>query len=591
VIKILHRERAGDPAAAHRFLQEARTATQIKHSNVAILYDYSQLPDGSFYMVWEHIEGEDVGQRLRRDGPLPVAVAVDLAIQALRGLGAIHAAGVIHRDVSPDNLMIRGDGRGRYQLKIIDLGLAKDLAAAANFEITQAGMFVGKLRYCSPEQARASEGVTIDHRSDLYSLGVVLYEMICGLPPYDSESQHGFVLKRLSEDPLPLRTRNPAVRVPRELDQVVERALARDREDRFPDAVAFIHALARVGDTLRDAATREVQAAPRLPPPSPGRTAPVRGPAKELSREERLDLLAQIDRAAKKVGDRQRLEEETSGREAQIAEAETLLQGYLAQGKHALAVFAFETLLELQPGHPRRADYQNRLAQLGDLTGRRKRAGEAVAAGREALLRGDMPLARVKLETAEAEDFAGDATAGLRHELAATEASEARQGERESYRRRFEELLEAGRVDEAERMLHSLPPVEANKVTLDGYRTQLAEARVRFRDADILERHERRYRERLQARDWSGARDAVRELGQALPSSSRPGEMFEELSRLEQGVRRREAVEQGLRTVESFIAQSKPLEAETALKVLTQLDPQNPNLRRLERQVQALWQS
>ena len=224
MIKILHRDRAGDPGAAHRFLQEARTATQIKHSNVAILYDYSQLPDGSFYMVWEHIEGEDVGQRLRRDGPLPVAVAVELAIQALRGLGAIHAAGVIHRDVSPDNLMIRGDGRGRFLLKIIDLGLAKDLAAAANFEITQAGMFVGKLRYCSPEQARASEGVSIDHRSDLYSLGAVLYEMICGLPPYDSESQHGFVLKRLSEDPLPLRTRNPAVRVPRELDQVVERA-------------------------------------------------------------------------------------------------------------------------------------------------------------------------------------------------------------------------------------------------------------------------------------------------------------------------------------------------------------------------------
>src|SRR5687768_11043734 len=150
VIKILHRDRAADPASAQRFLQEARTATQVKHPNVAILYDYSQLPDGSFYMVWEHIEGEDVEQRLRREGPFPQALAVELAIQALRGLGAIHAAGVIHRDVSPDNLMIRGDGRGRYQLKIIDLGLAKDLAAAANFEITQAGTFVGKLRYCSP---------------------------------------------------------------------------------------------------------------------------------------------------------------------------------------------------------------------------------------------------------------------------------------------------------------------------------------------------------------------------------------------------------------------------------------------------------
>src|SRR5688572_7574459 len=186
VIKILRHDRSEDPNAAQRFLQEARIATQIKHPNVAILYDYSRLPDGRFYMAWEHVDGEDVGQRLRREGVFPLLLAVEMAIQALRGLEAIHGAGVIHRDISPDNLMMRKDAKGRAQLKIIDLGLAKSLAVDAG-EITQAGMFMGKLRYCSPEQAGSLKGAPIDHRTDLYSLGTVLYEMVSGMSPFDSE--------------------------------------------------------------------------------------------------------------------------------------------------------------------------------------------------------------------------------------------------------------------------------------------------------------------------------------------------------------------------------------------------------------------
>ena len=130
VIKILRADRATDPHALQRFAQEARIATQIKHPNVAILYDFSRLPDGSFYMVWEHIEGEDVGTCLRHRGPFPVPLAIELGIQALRGLDAIHTAGVIHRDLSPDNLMITRDRRGRPLVKIIDLGLAKNLRAS-----------------------------------------------------------------------------------------------------------------------------------------------------------------------------------------------------------------------------------------------------------------------------------------------------------------------------------------------------------------------------------------------------------------------------------------------------------------------------
>ena len=168
VIKILRQDLAADSSAQKRFMREARLATQIKHPNVAILYDFASLEDGSFYMVWEHIEGQDVGDRLRHQGPFTVPVAIQLGIQALHGLEAIHSIGVVHRDISPDNLMITQDKKGQPQVKIIDLGLAKTLEPDANYEVTQVGMFMGKLRYCSPEQAgTVSGGEAIDLRSDL----------------------------------------------------------------------------------------------------------------------------------------------------------------------------------------------------------------------------------------------------------------------------------------------------------------------------------------------------------------------------------------------------------------------------------------
>lgn len=258
VIKILRADKATDPQALQRFAQEARIATQIKHPNVAILYDFSRMEDGSFYMVWEHIDGEDVGTWLRDKGPFPVALTVELGIQTLRGLEAIHVAGVIHRDLSPDNLMITRDRRGRHQMKIIDLGLAKNLDATTGLEITQAGMFMGKLAYCSPEQAGSIKDAPLDHRSDLYSFAAVLYEMVCGRQPFDSENQHGYVFKRLTEPPLPLSGRNPNVMVPPELEAVILRGLEKDREKRWPDALSFLHALVRVADQLRQVATQEV---------------------------------------------------------------------------------------------------------------------------------------------------------------------------------------------------------------------------------------------------------------------------------------------------------------------------------------------
>jgi serine/threonine-protein kinase len=152
-------------------------------------------------------------------------------------------------------------------------------------------MFMGKLQYCSPEQAGASSsGQPLDARSDIYSLGQVLYEMITGRPPFDSENQAGFIFKRLSEDPLPLVGRNPNVEVPVELDRVVRKALERDRERRYPDAGSFIQALERVARSLNAAETREIPVwtgdaapAPPAPAPAPAAPKPVTPPPRQTS--------------------------------------------------------------------------------------------------------------------------------------------------------------------------------------------------------------------------------------------------------------------------------------------------------------------
>ncbi|HEX3525601.1 MAG TPA: protein kinase [Thermoanaerobaculia bacterium] len=628
VVKILRQDLAADPSAQKRFMREARLATQIKHPNVAILYDFSRLEDGSFYRVWEHIEGEDVGDRLRRAGPFPVPLAVQLGVQALHGLEAVHASGVIHRDLSPDNLMLMEGRRGQMNIKIIDLGLARTLEMDANLEITQVGMFMGKLQYCSPEQAGASSGQTLDARSDLYSFALVLYEMITGRPPFDSENQAGFIFKRLSEDPLPLIGRNPQVNVPVELDRVVRRALERDRERRFPDAAAFISALDRVGQGMNAAETREIPV--WHPPPAPQQIPRPRSSA-ELSKAEKNDLLAQIARAAVKrtqesSGDFSRVEEAlaagqldeaqrliaqieaaqpraagldrvreklaalkgTAEQERRIAETEQVLGQYLQRKQLPLARLALETLAELSPGHPKREDYEARVGLLATEVEQDKRVEAALAAGRAAIARKDFRAARQELENAARNDPAAKRSHIFAQELE-TAASQARQEtSAEEHMRSLEKALAEHRVSDAERDLDELSRLGLARVTFDFYRERVAEARSRNQQQETVARLEWLYRKLLTERDWQGAREAAHELGDAAPESPRAAEMFAEVDRLQAVQRREQAMEQGVKQVETFVEQGDAARAELALKILVQMDPENRHRKRLEKQVKAL---
>jgi len=252
VIKLMRANIAGDASANERFLREARLATKIQHPSVAALFDFSTLEDGSHYMVWEYIEGINLHELIDQRGPLSPRYAAKLAAQALMGLDAIHRAGIVHRDISPENLMItREVGDDDERVKVIDLGIAKSLAADDNN--TKTGMFVGKWKYCSPEHlGMLPPDEAIDGRADLYSFGIVLYEMLTGVPPFQADTPHAYLMLHSQQRPKALRDVNPLVSAPPELEALIFRALEKDRSKRFATAREFAQALEKIAPGLPD---------------------------------------------------------------------------------------------------------------------------------------------------------------------------------------------------------------------------------------------------------------------------------------------------------------------------------------------------
>src|SRR5713101_2614176 len=261
VIKVIRPQISESEDAHDRFLREAQLATKVHHPAVATLHDFSALPDGSHYMVWEFIDGENLAQVIRRRGVLAPGYAIRLAVQALNGLEAIHRAGIVHRDISPENLMITRDD----QLKIIDLGVAK--GEEGDYAATRTGIFVGKLRYSSPEQLGfLPEGEKIDGRADLYSMAIVTYEMLTGRPPFEATSPHQYILHHSRETQV---LNLDLARLPggAELQEVLSRALDRDRTKRFASAKEFAEALDKVSLKVP---TQEDDTLRLTPPPSGG---------------------------------------------------------------------------------------------------------------------------------------------------------------------------------------------------------------------------------------------------------------------------------------------------------------------------------
>jgi TolB-like protein len=229
-LKFLPPELVSDPETKARFLQEARAASSLDHPNICTIHEIDETADGRIFIAMACYEGETLAERLGR-GPLPPDEAVDVAMQVARGLDRAHERGIVHRDIKPANIFIPADG----PVKILDFGLAK---LAGGTRITRTGTMLGTVRYMSPEQIRGEDA---DRRSDIWSLGVVLHEMLTGGAPFAGEREHAVIYAILNEDPTPVRTARPGT--PVGLARVVDRALAKHPDERYRTAAELIRAL------------------------------------------------------------------------------------------------------------------------------------------------------------------------------------------------------------------------------------------------------------------------------------------------------------------------------------------------------------
>ncbi|HET6148453.1 MAG TPA: serine/threonine-protein kinase [Polyangia bacterium] len=237
-IKFLLPELAANRDVLRRFENEAKAAGGLEHPNLVAVTDFGRATDGAPYLVMEFLEGQDCSRLLRAYGPLPVPRATDIVLQACRGLAIAHKADIVHRDLKPENLFVTDAGDGSDLVKVLDFGIAKLRPTDASV-VTGTGAMFGTAFYMSPEQARGAGEV--DARTDVWSLGVVLYELLSGRRPFQGEQFLQVVHQILSADPPPLASVRPGL--PDKLSALIERAMAKDPKDRPPSALALAEAL------------------------------------------------------------------------------------------------------------------------------------------------------------------------------------------------------------------------------------------------------------------------------------------------------------------------------------------------------------
>jgi eukaryotic-like serine/threonine-protein kinase len=279
-LKFLLPQALRSPEAVARFIREARAAVKIKSEHVARVSDVGQLESGAPYMVMEFLQGGDLSRWLEQNGPLPFDQAVDFVLQACVALADAHVLGIVHRDLKPANLFCVRRSDGQLTIKVLDFGISKTIhlgSAGPGVDITKTSMNMGTPLYMSPEQMRSSRGV--DGRSDLWALGVILFELLTGKPPFHADSVTELVLK-VAIDPTPsLRALRPDA--PAGLEAVIGKCLQKDRDERYRNVAELAVALLpfaprraktlveRIGGILQAAGLSESALAVPVSPPEP----------------------------------------------------------------------------------------------------------------------------------------------------------------------------------------------------------------------------------------------------------------------------------------------------------------------------------
>jgi eukaryotic-like serine/threonine-protein kinase len=251
-IKVLHSGVAQSKDAVERFEREAQAAGRIGSEHIVEVLDLGNLPNGERFMVMEFLDGESLADRIAQRGRLEARAAADLAVQLLEGLRAAHDAGIVHRDLKPDNVFLLRARSGRKDfVKIVDFGISKFSAMSGDFSMTRTGAVMGTPYYMAPEQAKGERSV--NHRADLYAVGVILYEAATGKVPFDADTFNELLFKIVLEEPVSVRDKVPEVDP--EFAGIVQRAMAKNPEARFQSAAEFQAELVRYLESTRALAT------------------------------------------------------------------------------------------------------------------------------------------------------------------------------------------------------------------------------------------------------------------------------------------------------------------------------------------------
>ena len=258
-VKIIHPHLVGEENAAARFITEARAASRLNHPNSVAIIDFGKTPDGQLYLVMEFLRGKDLARVTYEEGPLPFRRIVDVLRQVLAALAEAHHLGIIHRDLKPENIILEPTRAGGDFVKVVDFGLAKMRVEASAPSITSPGIVCGTPEYMSPEQGR---GDPLDARSDLYSVGVIFFQLLTGRLPFEADSPTQVVLAHLTQPPPDPRDVAPERKIPAALVDVVLKALAKDLKERFKDADDFSNEIAEGLAQIEERASMKGMIAP-----------------------------------------------------------------------------------------------------------------------------------------------------------------------------------------------------------------------------------------------------------------------------------------------------------------------------------------